>query len=424
MNESLQMRRWSLVSHLAVSVAVLSASATTQAQADPPAAASERLVYLSATERAALAPYLDQGPITLVGFSRADDLPALIVATHVEAPARKVVDIIRNVKAYPHFMPALDSVHVQSRHGPITSYEWQWRTAIFTLEGDNVMTEYPAPAGQSVRPYAFGIRSIKGDMGAGRFMWQVYPESPDRCLLLLASRLDMRHANWIAEQLSAGGNGVNRTINISLAFLMLLSTKAEAEGGKLHFPPKTDPPPALQVPRLYRLLMRGDLALLDMRGGSLDDVRVIGRMGRPKSVVHAVITRPENFGGALLHGSTAKVVSRGADGVTFDWDIPLPLVGSSGRMRLKDQDDGVVAVDAIAGALSGGRWRFAIHMMGGDSVVVGWAQFDPGKTSWLLKRLVEGIPYFREGLSAASEVMVIRSIRDRARDFGAHAATK
>lgn len=418
------MRPWSLVSYLAVSVAVLAASAAAQAQANAPSAATERLGYLSAAERGVLAPYLEQGPISLVEFARGNNLPALIVATHVEAPAQKVIDIVRNVKAYPRFMPALDSVHVQSRRGPITSYEWVWRTAIFTLKGDNVMTEYPAPANQSGRPYAFGVRSVKGDMGAGRFMWQVFPESPDRCLLLLASRIDMRNANWIAEQLSAGGNGVNRTINLSLAFLMLLSTKAEAEGGKLHFPPRTDHPPFLRVPRLYGLLMRGDLVMLDMQGGSLNDVRVIGRMGRPESIVHAVLTTPENFGGALLHGSTAKVVSRGADGVTFDWKIPLPLVGSSGRMRLQERDNGIIAVDAISGALAGGRWRFAIHEVRGDTVVVGWAQFDPGKTSWLLERLVQGIPFFREGLSAASQVMVIRSIRGRVRDYDARRATK
>ncbi|MFW6051247.1 MAG: hypothetical protein ACODAU_08740 [Myxococcota bacterium] len=401
---------------LALASAVAAVSGRAPARADAPEAATARLGYLSPAERKLLSPFLEQGPIALVEFAEDTELPALVVATQVRAPAREVADIVRNVEAYPRFMPALDEVRVSGNRGPTTSYEWVWRTAIFTLKGRNVMTEYPAGRGGR-RPHAFGVRSVQGDLGAGRFMWQVFPEGEDRSLLLLASRLDMRHANWIAEQLSAGGNGVNRTINLSLAFLMLLSTKAQAEGGNLTFAPRGGREPFLRVPRLRGLLRRGDLVLLDMRGGRLDDVRVIGRMGRSEEVVRSVVTEPENFGGALLQGSRARVVSREEDRVVFDWKIPLPLVGSSGRMRLWEQQNGVVAVDALSGGLSGGKWRFAIHPWGHDAALVGWARFDPAKTSWLLERLVRSVPYFREGVSAASQVMVIRSIRTQARDY-------
>lgn len=413
-----------LPSCLLVALALLSAAPAAHARADAPEAATARLGYLSPRERALLSPELDQGPIALVEFAEDTELPALVVATRVQAPAARVVDIVRQVQDYPRFMPALDEVHVQGHHGPTTSYEWVWRTAVFTLKGANVMTEYPAPPSRSDRPYAFGVRSVKGDLGAGRFMWQVYPEDDGHCLLLLASRLDMRDANWVAEQLSSGGNGVNRTINLSLAFLMLLSTKAQAEGGALHFPPKPAHQPFLHVHRLYGLLRRGDLVFLDMQGGHLNDVRVVGRMGRTEGIVRAVVDNPENFGGALLHGSRATVVSRDDRGVTFDWEIPLPLVGSSGRMRLSNRPNGVIAVDAVSGGLQGGRWRFAIHDFPGDAVVVGWASFDPAKTSWLIERLVNGVPFFREGLTAASQIMVIRSIRTQVRDYDPRTAAK
>lgn len=395
----------------------MGAAVPARAQEDRAEAATARLGYFSAAERKLLAPHLAQGPVALVEFAEETELPALIVAARVEAPAAKVAEVVRDVAAYPRFMPALDEVKVQGTRGPTTSYEWVWRTAMFTLEGHNVMTEYPAPPEGSSRPHAFGVRSVKGDLGAGRFMWQVFREGPERSLLVLASRIDMRRANWIAEQLSAGGNGVNRTINLSLAFLMVMSTKAEVEGGKAEYPPKRGAEPFLNVRKLYKFLRRGDLVLLDMEGGRLNDVSVVGHMGRHESTIRAVMSDPTSFGGALLQGSIAEVISRDEEGVDFKWKIPLPLVGSSGRMRLEERDNGVIAVNAVSGGLEGGKWRFAIHPPAYDAVLVGWARFDPAKTSWLIERLVRGVPYFKEGLSAASQIMVIRSIRTRARDY-------
>jgi ribosome-associated toxin RatA of RatAB toxin-antitoxin module len=391
--------------------------ATANAQPRAAEAATARLGYLSAGDRALLSPYLDRGPVALVEFAEDTELPALLAAARVHAPAERVLEIVRDVKAYPSFMPALDDVRVHSRKGKTTAYQWTWRTAVFTLTGHNVMTEYPAPGGRSGRPHAVGVQSVRGDLGAGRFMWQIFPEGPDRCLVVLASRIDMRQANWVAEQLSAGGNGVNRTINLSLVFLMLLSTQGEAEKGR--DVPSTSRAPFLRVHKLARMLRRGDLVMLDTSGGRLNAVRFLGRMGRHERIVRAVMTDPEAFGSALLQGSRAEVVNEDASGVTFDWEIPLPLVGSSGRMRLVERDSGVIAVDATSGALSGGKWRFAAHPAGGDTILVGWAKFDPGKISWLLRRLVDGVPYFKEGITAASQIMVIRSIRTRVREHGA-----
>lgn len=384
------------------------------ARADPAEAATAKLGYLSSSERALLSPYLDRGPLALVEFAEDTELPGLVAAARVHAPAERVLSVIRDVDAYPTFMPALDQVRVHSRRKRTTSYEWTWRTAVFTLKGNNVMTEYPAPPGGSGRPHAIGVRSVRGDLGAGRFMWQVFPEGPDRCLVVLASRIDMRRANWVAEKLSSGGNGVNRTINLSLVFLMLLSTQEEAQKGL--DVPASSTSRFLRVPKLTRLLRRGDLVLLDTSKGRLKSVRFLGRMGRRERIVRTVMTDPEAFGAALLQGSRAKVVAEDDKGVTFDWEIPLPLVGSSGRMRLVERGSGVIAVDAVSGGLAGGKWRFATHGRGGDTILVGWARFDPGKTSWLLRRLVDGVPFFREGVSAASQIMVIRSIRGRVRD--------
>ena len=70
--------------------------------------------------------------------------------------------------------------------------------------------------------------------------------------------------------------------------------------------------------------------------------------------------------------------------------------------------------DALRGGLSGGMWRFETERYPwGEAAVVGWARFDPADAGWLVERLVDGIPWFGHGLAAASQVMVLRSIRSR-----------
>lgn len=48
-------------------------------------------------------------------------------------------------------------------------------------------------------------------------------------------------------------------------------------------------------------------------------------------------------------------------------------------------------------------------------MVVGWADFDLRKTNWLLRQVVDSDPYLGHGLTAASEVMLMRALRSRTR---------
>jgi hypothetical protein len=379
-----------------------------------------RLGHLSPHERSLLSEHLERGPVGLIEFATETELPAVILATRVHAPAGQVAKLLGDPGHYPGFMPALDEVKVRTRRQRTIAYDWSWRTAVFTLRGSNVMTLYEPPE-QALkrRGYRIGVRSTRGDLGKGRMMWRVYPETKDRCLLVLAMRVDMRQANYVARKLSAGGNGVNRTINISLGFVMMLSSKSKAEQKAGWEQPDPDGPlPALHPPevelrKLAPMLRRGDLLLLEMHGQRIAQVAVVGRMGKGRERVHDVMTNPEAFGRALVQGSRAEVVSREDDGVVFEWSIPLPLVGSSGRMRLAE-DGHRVSVDGVSGNLSDGRWRFQTHLFPWkEAAVVGWGRFDPADASWLLERLVSGVPWFRHGLTAGSQVMVMRSIRSR-----------
>jgi hypothetical protein len=398
----------------------LASPATGQAQAEPNEASVARLGMLSRKERKLLSPHLERGPVAFVEFATRTELPAVILATRVRAPAERLVDLVSSPRDYPRFMPSLDEVLIRSEHGATTGYGWRWKTAIFTLQGHNVMTVYPASRQRAaVQGYRVGIRSVRGDLGEGRMMWRVYPEGPNQSLLVLASRVDMRRSNYVTRQLSAGGNGVNRTINMALGFVMMLATKAQAEGSTASSSSAGDGPlPPLRAPQidldaLASMLTRGDLLLMDLHGDRVAQVTVAGRMGKSVRKVRSIMSDPEQFGRSLVHGSRAEVVRRQGATVLFDWSIPLPLVGASGRMRLEDRGS-TVRIDAVDGHLRGGRWRFQTHAYPwGEAAVVGWGRFDPADASWLLRQLVAGIRYFDHGLKAGSQVMVMRSIRSR-----------
>jgi hypothetical protein len=231
-------------------------------------------------------------------------------------------------------------------------------------------------------------------------------------------RLDLRTANYVARELATAGRSINRSANMSLAYAMTLSLRREAERRAGVTPPAPTATelhkPAFDAKAMRPLLDRGDLVLLDMSGDHLNQIAAFGLIHRQRTLVHDVMLDTDAFGSALLPGSEAKVVSREGDAITFDWDINLPLVGVSGRMRMRDHDP-LVAVDAVGGALEGGRWNFETSTLSkGTTIVSTWASFDVRNSTWFVRKLADTDPYLGHGLTAASEVMLVRALRTNA----------
>jgi hypothetical protein len=156
---------------LALSVVVPGAA---RAQLDP-AQADRALATFSTAELAALAPLLRTGTVSLVEFAAPDQLPAVVIATEVDADPATVAAVIGDPSHYPDFMPALDQVTMGARDGVSQSYEWAWQTSIFTLRGTNVMQTFAPPDGHPQPSWRFVVRSTGGDLGAGRTVWRVLP---------------------------------------------------------------------------------------------------------------------------------------------------------------------------------------------------------------------------------------------------------
>ena len=384
-------------------------------RADPTQAAEAPLRTFTVSERTLLRPHLAHGPALLAHFDDVhSDLSSIVLAGMVEAPADVVAEVVSHPESYPRFMPAMDEVTVSSQEGRQTAYDWSWRVAVFRLSGQNVMTTYP---GNARRGHRIDVRATGGDLGEGRMVWRIHPEGPNRSMVVLAIRLDMRGANYVADQLSGGGRAVFRTINTVLGAVMLLGTEREAErrAGRVDGPDDLPPleRPALDMMALTALIGQGDLVFLDHRGDAVSRVSVVARMGAREEEVRPIATDPEEFGRSLVHGSRAEVVERTETHVDFDWAIPLPLVGVSGRMRLHPSDE-VVHVEGVSGALGEGDWFYDVHSYPwGDTALVGWARFDVKDTARLVRGLVEDQPDMGHGLAMATQVMVARSLRNR-----------
>jgi ribosome-associated toxin RatA of RatAB toxin-antitoxin module len=386
-----------------------------QAQRTERSAETAPLRTLNRADRNVLRPHLERGPALLAHFyDRHSDISSIVLAGLVDAPADTVAEVIADPAAYPRFMPAMDEVNVSTREGRQTAYDWSWRLAVFRLSGQNVMTTYP---GNARRGHRIDVRAIGGDLGTGRMVWRVHPEGPERSMVVLAIRLDMRGANYVADRLSGGGRSVFRSINTILGTVMLLGTEREAErrAGHEDEPRSAEPlaRPQYDMMALTRLIGQGDLVFLERDGAAIERVSVVARMGARRGAVRPVMTDPEEFGRSLVHGSRAQIVERTDDHVDFDWEIPLPLVGVSGQMRLHPSD-AAIHVEGRSGALRSGDWYYDSHSYPwGDTAIVGWARFDLKETARLVKNLIEDQPDIGHGLAMATQVMVVRSLRNR-----------
>ena len=407
-----------LVVFLVVVASVWNVTVLAEHQSAKVDATVARLGTLSPEERKVLAPYLAEGPVVLTEFQSSEtDLPAVIYAAHVEAPATTVAEVIGTPSQYPRFMGALASVDIKSVKGSMTAFDWTWGVSLFSMTGQNVMTTYP---GDDTRGYRFDIQTVGGELGIGRVMWRVYPAGPKKSLVVFSSRLDMRGANYITRQLAKEGNAVNRTINVAVAMVTLLEVKAEAEtrvGTHVNakFQSKPLSRPRVDMNALRKLLARGDLVFMELDGETMQRVTVVGRAGASVARVRRVMLDPEEFGQSLLHGTCAHVIDSSESGIRFEWEIPIPLIHVGGEMVLRPSPT-VIAVDGVSGTLSKGQWRFDTHQYrGGEAGVVAWATFDPADSPKLIRKLIAGNTYFSHGFVAATQLAVMRSLRTRVR---------
>jgi len=398
----------------------ISPASASPAAISKPDARTDRLSGFSKPELERLAPYLDRGPVALIEFAdtESDALPGIHIATRVSASAQRVFDVVKKPEGYPKFLPTLDEVIVIGRAPQSTVYDWRWEMAVLEFAGRNTMTVYePSPTRVS-DGYRVTIDSHSGDLGAGRISMRMLPTGANECTLLISMRMDLREANYVARQLAVAARSVNRSANIALTYAMLLGFKQESER-RAGFVAVERLPRGLMAPELdaraiFPLLHRGDVVLLDLAGAWIERVAIFGFVYHPRKLVLDTMVDAKSFGASLMPGASAEVIARDKDKTTFEWEIDLPLVGVGGQMQMRKVDDGSIAIRATEGAMAGGEWWFDTRDLGpGGTLVTAWARFDLADSAWLVRKLSEVDRNLGNGLTVASEVMLMRALRSR-----------
>jgi ribosome-associated toxin RatA of RatAB toxin-antitoxin module len=407
---------------LAISLTILGGGAAVRADDAPAAALHQRLDSLDDHERKLLSPFMERGPVALVELTQPEVLPAIVVGSYVEAGADEVAAIIARPANYPKFMPTLDHVDVLSATDTQIAYKWTWQTGVIFLEGENRMTVLRAPADHPELGHRISIKSERGQLGEGRIMWRIFPVSAKRSMVVLSLRVDMRDANFVMRQLDAAARSVNRSVNIALSYVMLLGTKREAErvaGAPDTLAASTSSTlslPAVDVEALKPVLERADVLFMELAKQGPAKLTVLGRSGLNTSQLAPVMGEPEIFGRSLVPGSYARVTAREGADKTFDWGIGLPLIGTSGSMHMHSTGTDIT-IDATEGALHGGKWRFGTKdLQTGEAVIIGVSRFDIAKSAWVIEKIASLDPAMGHGLGAATQVMLVRALRKRARD--------
>src|SRR5690606_29495598 len=136
-------------------------------------------------------------------------LPTILFAARVHAPVDQITKVITSPQHYPEFMPALDSVRIVARRSNQTAYDWTWKTSLFSLSGHTIATTMIPPPDRAMLGVRIDVEQVRGDLGSGRMLWRIFPESNDVSLVVFSSRIDIRKANWITKQIEHGKLSIN-----------------------------------------------------------------------------------------------------------------------------------------------------------------------------------------------------------------------
>src|SRR5262249_7828938 len=122
------------------------------AQDTPPVPAEDQaLPALSTHDHAALARLLARGPVALVSYMWGEDVPSVLFALDVRAPAPRAAPLVGDPAGYARSLPVLHDVHVTSTHAQSTSYDWTWSAANIELHGRNELDAFAPPPGHEDR---------------------------------------------------------------------------------------------------------------------------------------------------------------------------------------------------------------------------------------------------------------------------------
>lgn len=391
-----------------------------------PAAAQENPLTaptraLSPAEIAAVEPLLDRAVVTHVEATEFVELPQVTVVARANVGCEAVLAVARDAAAYPTFMPAIDTVAVEPSAPNAIPFEWTWQASVLSFRGRTVLTTVADGDGRD--GFRVVLETHTGDLGRARRVLRATPVEgqPGRCQLVLAGRHDVRDANYIARESAGSALTISRSLSLvlSIATVARLRGEAERRAGVSRAPiasPLGDPRGlAVDPGPLGLLLSRGEVFVLETTDGS--DLGTIVGLSRllshtPERVRHAFFD-PVTFCVGLLNGATLTELAREPGSARYGWNVDVPFLGSSGELVIRDVTADEVELEAISGAMRGGRIVLATRAAdaGANTYATLAARLDPSDGVPIVAAIESTDPAFRPGLVASGLLMAFRGLR-------------
>lgn len=374
---------------------------------------------LAPAELAAVEPLLDRAIVAHIESTEFVALPQVTVVGRAEVGCAEVLAVARDVRAYAAFMPAIDTVTAHDEGGGAQGYEWTWQASVLSFRGRSsvsVVAEGDGSAG-----FRVVFEMLEGDLGRARRVLRGLPVSGGRprCQLVLAGRQDARNSNYLTRDAAGTSLTLSRSLSLVLTIATVARLRGEAERrAGVTRPRIVDPlgdPRSLGVDpaALGALIARGETFVIETTDGSdLGTIVGLARFLFPADRVRAAFFDPVRFTVGLLSGATITELSREAHIARYGWNVDVPFIGSSGELTIREVDADEVELEAVSGAMRGGRMVLTTSAADGPNTYAALAaRLDPSDGMPIVAAIESTDPAFRPGLVASGMLMAFRGLR-------------
>jgi hypothetical protein len=403
-------------SRLACSLAVLSLASSASAQEN---ALTLPTRALSPAELASVEPLLDRAVVTHIESTEFVELPQVTVVARANVGCAEVLATARDVASYPAFMPAIDTVAIESSSADTTSFEWTWQASVLSFRGRTVVTT--VADGDGAAGFRVVIETHTGDLGRARRVIRATPVrgEPGRCQLVIVGRHDVRDANYVAREAAGSALTISRSLSLVLSIATIARLRGEAERragvSRPHIDSPLGDPRSLHVDpsSLGLLVSRGEVFVLETTDGSdLGAIVGVTRLLFAADRVRHAFFDPVSFCVGLLNGATLTELARDEVTARYGWNVDVPFLGSSGELAIRNVTADEVELEALSGAMQGGRIVLGTRPADGTNTYATLAaRLDPSDGVPIVAAIESTDPAFRPGLVASGLLMAFRGLR-------------
>lgn len=368
---------------------------------------------ISASDLSTLDPYIRFGIAGIVEFVPPGDVPHVAIIGDVARNARQTALLLTDIGELPRTLPAMSSVSNIQAVGQTSTFDWAFTVGPVDLRGQSTLTPFIGPPERTSAAHRIVLEYTAGDLGLGRVLYRIIPTGTDTCRVVIVGRIDISDANYVSRELSTGGRTVQRSLQMALFTSMLIHLRERAEGAARSLSGAAPPSVDTVSPALEELLLRGDVFAIDATSQGMGQVVSFGRIHIGETEVRAAIHDPIGLTNGMLSGARVGLRHEDEMRTEFNWNIDVPLVGTSGVMEMVHSDDGMSNLRAVEGALRGAVWSFETRPRPYGTLVYTQGAFDLRRGLWLVSVVSDMDGSFRPGLSASAQMMMVKGLRAR-----------